>query len=78
MVTLGFKELPALIDRRFHNRVVIFREGYVRAIRLEEILVNMEARAKGFQRRLQSLHRVLLLRAVQTFVVHAGNTENHT
>src|ERR1700693_2470721 len=37
----------------------------------------MEAWAKGFQRRFQPLHRILLLRAVETFVVHAGNAENH-
>src|SRR6266853_1099938 len=62
---------------RFHNRVVIFCEGYVRAVRFEEVLVNMEPCAKRFERRLQPLHRVLLFRAVKTFVVHAGNTEDH-
>ncbi len=37
----------------------------------------MEAWAKRFQRRLQPLHRVLVLRAVKTFVVHARNAEDH-
>jgi hypothetical protein len=37
----------------------------------------MEAWANRFERGLQPLHRVLLLRAVKTFVVHAGNPENH-
>ena len=77
MVALRFKELPPLLDGRFHNRVVIFGEGYVGPVRLEEILVNVEAWAKRFQRRFQPLHRILLLRAVKAFVVHAGNTENH-
>ena len=33
MVALGFKKLSPLFDRRFHNRIVIFREGYVGATR---------------------------------------------
>ena len=77
MVPLRFKELPPLVDRCFDNRVIIFCERYVGAVRFEEVLVNMEAWAKGFQRRLQPLHRILLFRAVKTFVVHAGNAENH-
>ncbi len=77
MVALCFKELPPLLDRRFHNRVVVFGEGYVGPVRLEEILVNMEAWAERFQRRFQPLDRILLLRAVQAFVVNAGNAENH-
>jgi hypothetical protein len=78
MVPPCCKELPPLVDSCFHNRIVIRRERYVGAVRFEEVLVNMEAWAKGFQRRLQTLHRILLLRAVKTFVVHTGNTENHT
>ena len=77
MVPLRFKELPSLVDSRFDNGVIICCERYVGAVRFEEVLVNMEAWAKGFQRRLQPLHRILLFRAVKTFVVHAGNTENH-
>ena len=77
MVPLRFKELPPLIDRRFDNGVIVCSEWYVGAVRFEEVLVNMEAWAKGFQRRLQPLHRKLLLRAVKAFVVHTGNTENH-
>jgi hypothetical protein len=37
----------------------------------------MEAWAEGFQSGFQPLYRILLLRAVETFVVHAGNTEHH-
>src|ERR1700731_5328919 len=77
MVPLRFKELPSLVDSRLDNGVIICCERYVGAVRLEEVLVNMEAWAKGFQRRLQALHRILLLQAVETFVVHAGNAENH-
>ena len=77
MVPLRFKELPPLVDRRFHNRVVICCERYVGAVRFEEVLVNVEAWAKRFERRFQPLHCILLFGAVKTFVVHAGNTENH-
>src|ERR1700722_15415356 len=77
MVALGFKELPALVERGFDNGVIICCEGYVGAVRFEEILVNMEAWAKRFEGRFQPLHRILLLRAVETFVVHTGNAENH-
>ena len=51
MVALRLKELPTLFNRSFHNRVVIFREGYVGPVRLEEILVDVKAGAKGFQSR---------------------------
>ena len=77
MVALRFKELSPLVDRRFHNRIVIFCEGYIGAVRFEEVLVNVEAWAKRFECRFQPLHCVLLFRAVQTFVVHAGNAQNH-
>src|SRR5271169_4326668 len=77
MVPLRFKELPSLVNSRFDNGVIVCCEWYVGPVRFEEVLVNMEAWAKGFQRRLQPLHRILLLRAVKTFVVHARNTENH-
>src|SRR3984885_3324246 len=77
MVPLRFKELPSLVNSRLDNGVIICCERYVGAVRFEEVLVNMEAWTKGFHRRLQALHRILLLRAVETFVVHAGNAENH-
>ena len=51
MVALPFKELSPLIDRCIHDRVVIRCEWDVRAIRLEEILVDVEAWAKRFKRR---------------------------
>ncbi len=51
MVSLAFKELSPLIDRCLHNRVVIRCEWDVRSIRLEEILVDVEAWAKRFKRR---------------------------
>src|SRR6202453_2212864 len=77
MVPLRFKKLPSLVNSCRDNGVIICCERYVGAVRFEEVLVNMEAWAKGFQRRLQPLHRILLLRAVKTFVVHTGNAENH-
>ncbi len=51
MVALAFEELSPLIDRCLHDRVVICCEWDVRAIRLEEILVDVEAWAKRFKRR---------------------------
>src|ERR1700676_1379889 len=77
MVPLRFKELPSLVSSRFDNGVIICCERYVGAIRFEEVLVNMEAWAKRLEGRFQPLHRILLLGAVKTFVVHAGNAENH-
>ena len=77
MVALRLKELAPLLDGRCHNRVVISGERNVGPVRLEEILVNMEAWAEGFQSGFQPLHRILLLRAVEAFVVHAGNAEHH-
>src|ERR1700677_2121615 len=77
MIALRFKELAPLLDDRCHNRVVIFCEGYVGAVRFEQILVNVEAWAESFQSGFQPFYRILLLRAVEAFVVHAGNTEHH-
>jgi len=48
MVPLRFKELPSLVDSGFDNGVIIFCERYVGAVRFEEVLVNVEAWAKGF------------------------------
>src|SRR5579864_2362856 len=48
MVALGFKELSPLVDCRFDNGVIIGSERYVGAVRLKEVLVNMEAWAKRF------------------------------
>src|SRR5271157_2712907 len=77
MVPLRFKELPSLVNSRLDNGVIVCCEWYVGAVRFKEVLVNMEAWAKGFQRRLQPLHRILLLRAVKTFVIQTWNAENH-
>jgi hypothetical protein len=32
LVTFGFEELPALVNGRFYDRIVVFGEGYVGAI----------------------------------------------
>jgi hypothetical protein len=73
----SIKELASLLDSRGHNRVVIAGERYVGPVRLEEILVNVEAWAKGFQSGFQPLYGIFLFRAVQAFVVHTGNTQHH-
>src|SRR5229473_339971 len=59
MVAFCFKELSPLFDRCCHNRIVIFCEGYIGAVRFEEVLVNVEAWAKRFECRFQPLHCVL-------------------
>src|SRR5579871_1381443 len=61
VVTFGFEELPALIDRCVYDRIVVFGEGYVGAIRFEQILVNMKARPKRFECGFQPLYCVFLL-----------------
>ena len=60
VVTFGFKELPALIDRCVYDRIVVFGEGDVRAIRFEQILVDMKPRPKCFERGCQPLYCVFL------------------
>ena len=77
LVALRFKELPPLVDGRFHDRVVVVGERNLRPVRFEEVLVDVEAGAERFERRFQPLHRILLFRVVETFVVHAGNTQHH-
>src|SRR5260370_36831602 len=71
MVAFCFKELPSLLDGRFHNRVVVSGERYVGAVRFEEGLVDIEAWAKRFVRRFPPLEPQLLLRAVPAFPVNA-------
>jgi hypothetical protein len=41
----------------------------------EEILVDVKAGTKCFQRRLQALDGVLLLRMVKALIVHAGDAQ---
>src|ERR1700722_5326702 len=77
MVALGFKELPSLVNSRLNNGIIICCARYVGAVGFEEVLVKMEAWAKGFQRPLQSLPRILLLRTVEALVIHTGHAENH-
>ncbi len=67
----------AAFSQLFRDPAGAIGERYVGSIRFEEILVNMEAWAEGFQSGFQPLHRILLLRAVEAFVVHTGNTEHH-
>ena len=55
MVALRFKELPPLLDGGFYNGVVIVRERNLRPVLLEEVLVDMEAGAKGLQARLPAV-----------------------
>ena len=77
MVALGLEELPPLVDGGLYNRVVILRKWNLRPVRFEEILIDMEAGAEGFERGFEALDGVLLLRVVKALVVHAGNTEHH-
>jgi hypothetical protein len=77
MVALRFKELPPLLNGGFHNGVVIRREGNLRPVLLEEVLVNMEAWAKSLQGGLEPFDRILLVRVVKALVVHAGDVQYH-
>jgi hypothetical protein len=77
MVALRLEELAALLDGRLHNWIVIAGERYLGTVLFEEVLIDMEAGAEGFERGFQPLHGVLLLRMVQAFVVHAGDTKHH-
>ena len=61
MVALGLKELPPLVDGRFHDGIVIAGERNLWPVRFEEILIDMEARAEGFERSFQPLDRIFLL-----------------
>ncbi len=74
MVALRLEELPPLVDSGLHDRVVIVGKRDLRPVRFEEILVDMKAWAKGFERGFQPLDCILLFRVVKAFVVDAGNT----
>ena len=77
MIFLSLKEPPPLLDGSFHYRVFVVDERYFGAIGLEEILVDVEAGAKGFEGRFEPFHRIFLGCAVKAFVVYAGHTKNH-
>ncbi len=76
-VTLGLEEPPPLVDGRFYDRVIVVGEGDLRPILLEQILIDMEAGAKRLERCFQPLDGILLLRVVETFVVHARDAQHH-
>jgi hypothetical protein len=48
MLALGVKELPALIDCRCDNRIVVLGKWNVGAVGFEEVLVDMKAGPKAF------------------------------
>ena len=77
MVALRFKELPPLVDGGFHNGIVVVGERNLRPVLFEEILVDVEAGAEGFERGFQPLDGILLLRMVKALVVHAGDAQHH-
>src|ERR1017187_5657407 len=76
MVAFCFKELSPLFDRCFHNRIVIFCEGYIGAVRFEEVLENVKAWAKRFECRFQALPGVLLSLSPPPLVAHAGISQS--
>jgi hypothetical protein len=57
--------------------IVVVGEGDLGPILLEQILIDMEAGAKRLQSSFQPLDGILLLRMVETFVVHAGDAQHH-
>jgi hypothetical protein len=48
-VALGFKEFPSLVVCGFHNRVGIVGKWNLGPVLLEQVLVDMEAGAEGFE-----------------------------
>jgi hypothetical protein len=76
-VGLLFKEPSSLIYRGLYDWIVVAGERNLRAIRFEEILIDMEAGAEGFERRFEALHCVFLFRVVQALVIHAGDVQHH-
>src|SRR5579884_3800399 len=77
MIALAFKELPPLLDGCLYNRVVVVSKRNLRPVRLEKILVDVEAGAESFERRFEAFDGIFLLRVVKALVVHAWNMENH-
>src|SRR6266567_2432396 len=61
-----------------HDRVLIARERNLRAIRLEQILVDMEPGTKRFQCSFETLDRVLLACVIEALVIHSRKTEHYT
>src|ERR1035438_680994 len=64
MVSLSLKELPPLFNGGFNDRVFIACKRNIRAVRFEEVLVDVKAGAEGFERGFQALYRVFLFRVV--------------
>jgi hypothetical protein len=46
-------------------------------VRLEKILIDVEALAETLEGGFESLHCILLFVVAQAFIVHAGDTEHH-
>ena len=54
-----------MIDLRLHNRIVIISERNLGTIRFEQVLIDMEARAKQLERSFEPLDSVLLVRVIE-------------
>src|ERR1700750_2424466 len=67
-VPFRLEEFASLIDGRLNNRIDIAGKRDLRAVRLEEVLIDVETRAEGFQRGFQPLDRIFLLTMIQAFV----------
>jgi hypothetical protein len=72
-IGLLFKEPLPLIYRSLYNRVLVAGERNFRPVGLEKVLVDVEARSKGFECGLQPLYGVFLVAAVEAFVIDASN-----
>jgi hypothetical protein len=69
--------LPPLVDGRVNQLVIVPGKRNLGPIRLEEVLVDVEAFAEGLECGLQPLHRILLFIVIEAFVVHPGNAQHH-
>src|ERR1017187_90780 len=65
------------LNGRLYDRVLIAGEWNLRTVGLEQVLIDMEARAKRFQRRLEPLHCIFLIAVVKAPVIHAGDAQDH-
>src|SRR5260370_28213613 len=76
-IALRLKELPPLVDGGLHNGIVVGSKWNLRSILLEEILIDVEAGTECFECRFQPLDRILLFALILTFIIHAGDMQDH-
>jgi hypothetical protein len=69
--------LAPLVYGRVYQLIVVAGERNRGPVRLEEILIDVEAFAEGFERRFEQLHCILLFVVIEAFVVNACDAQHH-